>query len=216
MSELAEIEFINADPRCACVLLLDTSGSMNGEPIRLLNDGLRAFQAELQGDSLASRRVEIAVVSFGSGGVQTVQSFVTAGGFVAPDLQSGGDTPMGAAIHLALDLVKHRKSTYKSQGVLYYRPWVFMITDGGPTDEWQSAARRIKEDEAANAVSFFAVGVGGANMQRLSEIAVRTPMKLDGLKFVELFVWLSQSQKRVSASKVGEQTALPPVGWGSV
>jgi uncharacterized protein YegL len=53
-------------------------------------------------------------------------------------------------------------------------------------------------------------------MQRLAEIAVRPPLKLDGLKFVELFVWLSQSQKRVSASKVGEQTGLPPVGWTSV
>jgi uncharacterized protein YegL len=216
MPELADIQFLNADPRCACVLLLDTSGSMGGEPIAALNAGLQAFQKELQGDALASRRVEIAIVTFGNGGVQAAQDFVTAGQFTAPQLQAGGDTPMGAAIHLALDMIKQRKATYKSNGVLYYRPWAFMITDGGPTDEWQSAARRLKEEEAAKGVSFFAVGVGGANMQRLGEVAVRTPLKLDGLKFVELFVWLSQSQKRVSASKVGEQTGLPPVGWTSV
>jgi uncharacterized protein YegL len=53
-------------------------------------------------------------------------------------------------------------------------------------------------------------------MQTLSEISVRQPMKLDGLNFVELFVWISQSQKRVSANKVGEQTPLPAVNWAAV
>ena len=123
---------------------------------------------------------------------------------------------MGQAINTALDLVRSRKETYRSNGVAYYRPWVFMITDGAPTDEWQSAARRVTEDEGKNGLSFFAVGVAGANMGTLSQIAVRQPLFLDGLKFVELFVWLSQSQRRVSGSKVGEQTALPPVGWTSV
>src|SRR5687768_17632294 len=104
MSEPLEIEFLNADPRCACVLLLDTSGSMGGEPVAALNAGLQMFQQELQGDTLASRRVEIAIVTFGSGGVQTAQDFVTAGHFSAPHLQAGGDTPMGAAIHLGLDM----------------------------------------------------------------------------------------------------------------
>jgi uncharacterized protein YegL len=132
MPEALDIEFLNADPRCACTLLLDTSGSMSGEPISALNTGLQTFQTELQGDSLASRRVEVAIVTFGSGGVQTAQDFVTAAQFSAPQLQAGGDTPMGAAIHLALDMIKQRKATYKNNGVLYYRPWVFLITDGGP------------------------------------------------------------------------------------
>jgi hypothetical protein len=35
---------LNADPRCACVLLLDTSGSMDGAPIKALNEGLKAFE----------------------------------------------------------------------------------------------------------------------------------------------------------------------------
>jgi uncharacterized protein YegL len=91
-----------------------------------------------------------------------------------------------------------------------------MISDGAPTDEWKTAAHAVRGEEAARGVSFFAIGVGSANMQTLSEISVRQPMKLDGLNFVELFVWISQSQKRVSANKVGEQTPLPAVNWAAV
>ena len=203
----------NPDPRCACVLLLDTSGSMSGTPIDALNQGLQAFQLDIQEDALAKRRVEIAIVTFG-GSVQKVQDFVSAGAFVAPNLNAGGGTPMGEAIALGLQLVKSRKAEYKSSGVLYYQPWVFLITDGEPTDEWQSAAQMVQSESSAKALAFFAVGVGGANMQILSSITQRA-MKLDGLKFKDLFVWLSQSQKRVSGSKPGEQTALPQIGFGA-
>ena len=212
------VEFAtNPEPRCACVLLLDTSASMGGRPITALNEGLRAFADDIGTDTLASRRVEVAVVTFGQGGAQTVQGFLGAGQFVAPTLTAGGSTPMGEAITKSLEMVENRKRDYRANGVAYYRPWVFLITDGEPTDAWDDAARTVAEIEEANGVAFFAVGVQGANMEILKQISVRDPLKLDGLKFTELFVWLSQSQKRVSASRVGEQAALPPVsGWTAV
>jgi len=204
---------VNPDPRCACVLLLDTSGSMDDEPILALNQGLRAFQEDIQADPLAKRRLEIAIVTFG-GSVEKVQDFVTAGSFTAPALVAGGGSPMGEAMALGLQLVKSRKAEYKENGVLYYQPWIFLITDGEPTDEWQSAAKTIKAETSTGGVLFFAVGVGDANMQILSSITPRA-LKLEGLKFKELFLWLSQSQRRVSASKPGQQTTLPQVAFGS-
>ncbi len=186
---------------------------MSGSPIDALNDGLRAFQEDIQEDALARRRVEIAIVTFG-GTVQKIQDFVTAGQFVASTLAASGGTPMGEAIALGLQLVKSRKADYKSNGVLYYQPWVFLITDGEPTDEWQSAAQAVKAEISAKTLAFFAVGVEGANMQTLSTITDRA-LKLDGLKFKELFIWLSQSQKRVSGNKPGQQTALPQIDFGS-
>jgi uncharacterized protein YegL len=216
MPQPLNVEFLNADPRCACVLLLDTSGSMAGAPIAALNQGLLTFQQSIQEDSLASRRVEVAIVTFGAAGVQKVQDFVTGGDFAAPALEAGGTTPMGAATRLAIEMVKERKATYRRNGVLYYQPWVVMITDGAPTDEWRAAAQMVRSEEGAKGLSFFAIGVGDANMQILSEISVRPALKLDGLNFLDLFVWLSQSQKRVSANKVGEQTALPAVSWAAV
>lgn len=124
---------------------------------------------------------------------------------------------MGAAINLALDMLHERKALYNENGIPYYRPWVFMITDGAPTDSWQQAAERIRSEEQSKALAFFAVGVANANMERLAQIALRKPLKLQGLKFSELFLWLSRSQKRVSGSKVGEQVPLPPIDdWSSV
>lgn len=217
MPTLPNPEFANnPDPRCACVLLLDTSSSMQGPAIDALNDGLKTFQQDLQEDGLARRRVELAIVTFGNGGVKKIQDFITAGDFLAPTLQEGGNTPMGAAIQMGLDLVHDRKAIYKANGILYYRPWVLMITDGGPTDgqAWRAAARRVKSEMVAKSVEFFAVGVSGADMQVLSEITPRA-LALDGLKFRELFIWLSQSQKRVSATKVDEGVPMPQVTFGS-
>jgi len=125
---------------------------------------------------------------------------------------------MGSAIEFALNLLEKRKQTYKDHGVLYYRPWVFLITDGAPTDYWQNAAQRVKEAEEQRRVLFFGVGVKGAEMKLLKQITPpeRPPVMLNGLDFRELFVWLSTSMKRVSTGKIGEAVALPPIGWGQI
>jgi uncharacterized protein YegL len=214
------VEFAeNPEPRCPCVLLLDTSGSMEGRPLRALGQGLQAFQFDLRLDELARKRVEIAVVTLDST-VLVRQDFVTADQFVPPTLLAQGATRMASAIHTALDLVEERKRQYRAYGISYYRPWVFMITDGEPQgepeEEVRRAARRIQEEEQEQRVAFFAVGVEGAKMGRLSAISVRPPLKLKGLHFTEMFLWLSASMQRVSQSKLDEQVALPPPGWGEL
>ncbi len=214
------VEFAeNPEPRCPCVLLLDTSGSMQGTPIEALNEGLRAFKEDLMKNSLASRRVEVAVVAFDSD-VKVVQDFVTADSFAPLILTAQGLTCLGAGIYRALDMIQARKALYRTHGVAYYRPWIFMITDGEPQGEpeqiVEQAKQRIKEDEANKRVAFFPVGVENANMTCLSQISVRTPIKLKGLNFTEMFLWLSASMSAVSYSRIDEQVALPPVGWGAI
>lgn len=217
----ASVEFVdNPEPRCACVLLLDSSGSMSGEPVRELNKGLAAFKADLAADAVAKRRVEIAVVTFG-GAVKVVQDFVIAEEFQPPQLTAAGLTPMGGAILAGLDLLEVRKAQYKSNGVPYHRPWVFLITDGAPEGEPPyligQAAERVEADENAGRIAFFAVGVEDADMDQLATIAVRRPVKLQGLKFADMFLWLSRSMKSASTSKhVGDRLPLPPVDWSVV
>ncbi|MHB0936358.1 MAG: vWA domain-containing protein [Armatimonadota bacterium] len=204
------VEFAeNPEPRCPCVLLLDTSKSMRGEAINALNQGLLAFHDDLVKDPLAARRVEVATISFG-GDVKVIHDFLPVDAFTPPTLKAGGLTPMGTGILTSLDLLESRKSVYKAHGVPYYRPWIFMITDGKPKGEpdgtIENAIRRLHEAEGGKRVAFFSVAVKGAYIEKLREISVRPPVYLEGLNFVELFVWLSRSTQQV----VHSQVPLPP------
>src|SRR6476660_2230329 len=98
MAELDQVpfgapEFVeNPEPRCPCLLLLDTSHSMQGQPISELNNGLVAFKDELAADALAIKRVELGIITFGP--VRVEADFQTADVFQAPTLVASGDTPM--------------------------------------------------------------------------------------------------------------------------
>ncbi len=227
MSRLEEsIEIANPQhPHCATVLLLDTSGSMvtNGK-INQLDDGLRFFKEDVTSDELASKRVDLAIITFGQG-VTVAHDFSSMEDFNPPALHASGLTPMGEAILKAIDLIEERKFEYKSRGIDYYRPWIFLITDGEPTDmkpgdaTWNKVVAAINDGEKNKNFLFFTVGVEPADMNILQQLSPsnRAPVKLMSGKFKEMFEWLSKSQGRVSASKVGENVQLDsPAGWAEI
>ena len=221
MSSLDQVPFDNVEfadnpePRCACLLLLDTSGSMKGPKIVQLNAGLATFADQLRNDAMAAKRVEVAMITFGP--VKVVQNFVTADTFAPPLLQASGYTPMGAAIERAVELVSERKKAYRANGIGYYRPWIFLISDGEPTDDVAAATAAIRKGEAKKSFMFYSVGVENADIGKLAQIAVRQPLRLKGLSFGQLFVWLSDSLSSVSRSQISDAPELAnpaaPDGW---
>jgi len=212
----------NPQIRCPCVLLLDKSKSMDGPPIEQLSRGLVILKDKLAVDDLASQRVEVGIVTFG-GTTEIASEFTSVEGFHPPKLSADGDTtPMGAAVLTGIRMVKDRKEMYKLWGIPYYRPWIMMITDGEPNDgdAWKEAAKQVRQGEASNEFCFFAVGVGGANFDLLKQLSVRDPLALDGLRFQELFLWLSTSLSAVSRSSPTSAAPLTdptsgPNGWAS-
>jgi len=213
------IEIFNNDERCACVLVLDVSGSMGGDPIDALNQGLAAFATQIKKDELAARRIEVAMVTFGGNDAELVHDFLPAKNFDAPTLEADGATPMGSAVEMGLQILRNRKNEYRKAGIQYYRPWLVLMTDGEPTDEgWEQAAAAVRREEQLKGVSCFPIGVGPAvNMEKLSRFSgVRPPLSLIGLDFASMFDWLSKSLQVVSLSGPGDMTALPVASWGAV
>ena len=188
---------------------------MSGQPISELNNAIMSFKDDLISDHLAMKRVEVAVITFGP--VKIENEFHTAPNFYPNKFEANNDTPMGEAIIKGINMLDKRKREYKENGIPFYRPWIFLITDGAPTDAWDNAAMMINEGEKHKSFAFFAVGVQNANMSILKEISLREPLKLQGLKFRELFLWLSNSMKSVSRSSPEDQLFLPPPsGWAEL
>ena len=146
------------------------------------------------------------------------QAFVTVDKLEPPVLDADGGTPMGEAVQRSLGLLRERKEIYKQNGLDYFRPWMFVISDGKPTDKgWEAAGGPDQAGGAAQGRHFLwrrRRKRGHACSIPFSD--VRQPLKLRGLAFDELFMWLSKSLSAIAHSRPGEQTPLPPVGWGSV
>lgn len=188
---------------------------MGGQPIAELNAGLVHLKEQLLGNDLAKLRVELSVVSFNRSTTVEVD-FTSPDNFSPPTLIASGGTHLGAAICEALDMLRSRTDSYRTAGLSYFRPWLVLLTDAEANDDVSDAARRVKEAESQRRLAFFGIGVQSADMRKLAELSLRPPLHLDGLRFADLFEWLSTSLSSVATSQPGEQVPLPPPNWGVV
>lgn len=210
----------NPTSRCPCMLVLDVSASMRGEPINELNQGVNQFIQTVLEDDFAAYAVDLGIITFG-GTVQEIVPINTVQEIEAPTLSATSNTPMGEAVNKAMQVLEKRKQKYKNSGVSYYQPWLILMSDGEPTDNYQVIATRLRKLAETNKILVIAVGIGDrCNLNKLSEFctAENPPKKIAGLKFQEFFKWLSQSVGEVitkSTPGVSFQATQSTDGWES-
>ena len=130
--------------------------------------------------------------------------------FNAPLVSAEGNTPLGEAVLLALDMIENEKINLTKLN--YHRPWLFVMSDGAPTDAkaWTDACQRANEAIQAKKVTVFAIAVDNGNTAELQKLTSRSVEKMDSARFEEYFIWLSNSM--AAAGNSGE--ANPPMASG--
>lgn len=211
----------NPSQRTPCMLVLDTSGSMNTRGpagrrrIDELNDGLKMLHTELLSDRTAALRVQLAVVRVGgqADDSQLLMEWTDVKDFVPPDLDASGLTPLGHGMRLALHHVDRHKVLLRQNGISYTRPWIMVISDGEPSDPpavWQAVVQECRAAEAARRCAIFPIGVEDANGAVLQQLSATRVARLSTAKFQQYFQWLSNSLEKLSHSRPGESVVLPP------
>lgn len=208
----------NFEQKCLCVLTLDVSGSMAGNPISQLNAGLATFHKEIKDgdDEVLRDRLEISIIEFGSK-VKCIQEPALVDNFDMPKLGVKGTTKMVDGVRAAIEKVEARKEWYKSTEQPYYRPWIILITDGAPDNDQDvvALAEEIQKGGTEKKFVFLSVGVKGADMNVLSKIAQpgMAPTKLQGFKFSNFFRWLSNSMGTITNRQKGEKVSFEKPDW---
>ncbi|MBK1700867.1 vWA domain-containing protein [Thiococcus pfennigii] len=201
--------------RLPIYLVFDTSGSMNGEAIAAVNTGMQTLVSALRQDPYALETAYLCVIGFDTD-ARVISPLTEVAMFQPPALKASGLTSLGAALALlaeriAADVVKNTPSQKGD-----WKPLVFLMTDGEPTDDWRPGLARLKEVPTGVVVACAAGPHASTEvLQQITEAVVRLDTA-DSSTFNAFFKWVSaasiQTSKRVDLTKQDVSTLdeLPP------
>ncbi|MDM8566267.1 VWA domain-containing protein [Candidatus Halobeggiatoa sp. HSG11] len=175
--------------RLPVYLLLDCSASMTGQPIEQVRQGLRALLDDLFDEPMALETVYLSVITFNSTAEQLIP-LTEIIQFKEPQIQAQGTTALGAALHLLINCLKAEQNV---TGKRDWKPLVFLMTDGIPTDNWEAEAEQLKSYQLANVIAFAAGAKANIdNLQKITDIILKTEEISQGT-IKAFFQWMSQS-----------------------
>ncbi|MBM0650382.1 VWA domain-containing protein [Capnocytophaga genosp. AHN8471] len=188
--------------RLPVYLLLDTSGSMTGEPIEAVKNGVQMMVHSLRQNPQAIETAFVSIITFNSEAKQLIP-LTDLASFQTVDLKAAGTTALGAALSLLADKLENEvtKTTLEQKGD--WKPIVFIMTDGVPTDDWQAGFQKLKAVKKG-----LIVGCAAGNnaddkvLKEISDQVVRLS-NTDADSIGKFFQWVSASIA-ITSTKVEE------------
>ena len=186
--------------RLPVYLLLDTSGSMSGEPIEAVKNGVQVMISSLRQNPQAIETAFISVITFDSAAQQIIP-LTDLASFQMVDIKASGVTALGDALKLVANKIDTEvaKTTTEQKGD--WKPLVFIMTDGIPTDDWQSGLTEFKKRKTAFTVACAAGSGADTNILKQITENVVSLDTADSASIAKFFLWVTASIG-VSSTKV--------------
>ncbi|MDE6410287.1 MAG: VWA domain-containing protein [Muribaculaceae bacterium] len=178
--------------RLPVYLLLDTSGSMFGEPIEAVKNGVQVLVSTLRQDPYALETAYLSIITFDSSARQ-VTPLTELSAFQQPNLQATGCTALGEALALLSQRADQEvnKTTLEKKGD--WKPLVFIMTDGEPTDDLNRGLAEFKKRKWGMVVACAAgAGANTNTLKRITECVVSLDTA-DSTTIKAFFKWVSAS-----------------------
>jgi uncharacterized protein YegL len=192
--------------RLPVYLLLDTSGSMHGEPIEAVKNGVQVMISSLRQNPQAIESAYLSVITFDNIAHQIIP-LTDIASFQMLDIKATGTTVLGQALELLADKIENEvhKTTAVKKGD--WKPLVFIMTDGIPTDDWQIGLNKFKSVKTALTVACAAGSNADTNVLKQITSNVVSLDTVDSATISKFFQWVSASIG-VTSTKVDEGTEI--------
>lgn len=200
--------------RLPVYLLIDTSGSMKGEPIESVKVGLEAMIASLRQDPFALESVNISIITFDSS-VKQLLPLTELENLQLPEISTpdSGPTHLGAALELLCKVVDKEVQLSTPERKGDWMPLLFIMTDGKPSDIqlYNQIIPEVKKKHFASIIACAAGMHARTEPLKLLTEQVYSLDTVDSSTFKQFFKWVSDSigvgNRSIGAA---DELILPP------